>query len=223
MEKMPIGILAKRYGNLGRRLWYMCQGADPDPVKTTVSEAKSMGHGKVLPPGTQSDQIIIRYFGHLCERLAYRLRINNMSASCFYIGMNCENVGWISHKEHLVGSTNDALTLLTSCNQFLKMYNGHGVIRQIQITALNPKIGYDQLDLFSEDANTSKVSDKINNIKDQLFLKFGFDAIKSARQLENTDTVSVIAPAWRPDGARQSIQKNQVKSTKKITGEANKK
>src|SRR5262249_52372343 len=32
MANLPISILAKRFGNIGRRIWYMCRGQDPDPV-----------------------------------------------------------------------------------------------------------------------------------------------------------------------------------------------
>jgi len=61
MEKVPISILAKRFGNLGRRIWYMCQGADPDPVHTKVANPKSMGHGKVMPPHTRDAHVIETY------------------------------------------------------------------------------------------------------------------------------------------------------------------
>lgn len=50
MANLPISILGKRFGNLGRRIWYMCLGADPEPLSTEVPDPKSMGHGKVIPP-----------------------------------------------------------------------------------------------------------------------------------------------------------------------------
>jgi DNA polymerase-4 len=39
MAKLPISVLARRFGNPGRRIWYMCQGADPDlnPLATAKS------------------------------------------------------------------------------------------------------------------------------------------------------------------------------------------
>ena len=50
MQNLPIGVLAKRFGNLGRRIWFMAQGLDPEPVNINVAPPKSIGHGKVMPP-----------------------------------------------------------------------------------------------------------------------------------------------------------------------------
>jgi DNA polymerase-4 len=40
MKKLPIGILAKRFGNPGRRIWLMAQGKDPEPITTVVKAPK---------------------------------------------------------------------------------------------------------------------------------------------------------------------------------------
>jgi len=83
MEKLPIGILAKRFGNLGRRIWYMCQGADPDPLHVTNKAPQSMGHGKVMPPNTRDKDILLTYLLHMCEKLAARLRHHHYKHSIF--------------------------------------------------------------------------------------------------------------------------------------------
>jgi DNA polymerase-4 len=31
VAKLPVSLLAKRFGNMGRRIWLMCQGLDPSP------------------------------------------------------------------------------------------------------------------------------------------------------------------------------------------------
>lgn len=74
MEKLPIGVLAKHFGNIGRRIWYMCQGADPDPMHIEVKAPKSMGHGKVMPPNTRHKSSLLLYLRHRVEKLAARLR-----------------------------------------------------------------------------------------------------------------------------------------------------
>ena len=65
MEKLPISILAKRFGNLGRRIWHMCQGSDPELVHTKVPDPKSMGHGKVMPPNTTNHVVVAVSYTHL--------------------------------------------------------------------------------------------------------------------------------------------------------------
>jgi len=41
MAQLPIGVLAQRFGNPGRRIWYMAQGADPEPLHPDVPPPKS--------------------------------------------------------------------------------------------------------------------------------------------------------------------------------------
>ena len=40
MQKLPIGELARRFGNPGRRIWYMAQGLDPEPLQPNVAAPK---------------------------------------------------------------------------------------------------------------------------------------------------------------------------------------
>ena len=72
MKRLPIGELAGRFGNLGRRIWYMAQGQDPEPIRQSVAAPKSIGHGKVMPPNTKSINNGKMYFHHMAEKVAAR-------------------------------------------------------------------------------------------------------------------------------------------------------
>ena len=87
MEKLPISILARRFGNPGRRIWYMCQGADPDPLHPDVAAPKSLGHGKVMPPGTRSREVVLTYLQHMCSKVGARLRRHELEARTFWVGL----------------------------------------------------------------------------------------------------------------------------------------
>ncbi len=205
MENLPIGILAKRFGNLGKRFWYMCQGADPEPVHVTIPSAKSMGHGKVLPPGTVDDKQLLYYFSYLCERLAARLRENQMKASVFFIGMNSTLWGWIGKNIKTPYVTNHGVDIFVYCEALIKSHLQHGEVRQVQVTALNPSIGQEQLDLFIQEDEKAKLADAV---KDKINTRFGEATLKPARHLQRqiSDMTPVIAPAWRPSGSRHSVK-----------------
>jgi len=112
MKKLPIGVLAKRFGPLGRRIWLMCQGKDPDPVKTHIKAAKHLGHGKVMPPNTRDSRQIKIYLRHMCEKLAYRLRQNNLAAKTFFIGFRRQRWrDWMGGKICCVSPTCDGQEL----------------------------------------------------------------------------------------------------------------
>ena len=65
MASLPIGELARRFGNPGRRIWYMAQGQDPEPLTLKVAAPKSIGHGKVMPPNTTDEDVIMTYIQHM--------------------------------------------------------------------------------------------------------------------------------------------------------------
>ena len=87
MERLPISVLAKRFGNPGRRIWYMCQGEDPDPVQLNVPPPKSVGHGKVMPPDTRDHTVLLTFLMHMSEKVAARLRRHGLKAGRFFIGL----------------------------------------------------------------------------------------------------------------------------------------
>ncbi len=101
MQKLPMGILAKRFGNLGRRIWQMAQGLDTEPVQTEIKAPKSMGHGKVMPPDTRDEKVVLTFLQHMSEKVGYRLRQHNMQAQTFFIGVKSYAWGWIGEKRRV--------------------------------------------------------------------------------------------------------------------------
>ncbi|VVC75697.1 DNA polymerase IV [Aquicella siphonis] len=202
MEKVPISVLAKRFGNLGRRIWYMCQGADPDPVHTQVASPKSMGHGKVMPPGTRDMHVVETYLMHMCEKLASRLRHHHFHAQHFFAGLRSREFGWLGGVGQTLQPTNDGREIFQLGSFLLaQRWEGESVC-QIQVTALDPGSGGLQLDFFTApDIRRCQINDVVDDIND----RFGEFTIGPAPLLFRSATPNVIAPAWKPDGHRQTI------------------
>lgn len=202
MEKVPISILAKRFGNLGRRIWYMCQGADPDPVHTQVANPKSMGHGKVMPPKTRHPQIIETYLMHMCEKLATRLRHHYFRAQHFFAGVRSNEWGWLGGVGRTIQPTHDGREIFR-LGLFLLAQHWQGEpVDQIQVTALDPSAQGLQLDFLVEpDTNREQINEVLDDIND----RFGEFTIAPAPLLFRSEMPNVIAPAWKPNGHRQTI------------------
>lgn len=200
MEKLPISELGRRFGNIGRRIWKMAQGDDPDKVTTEIKDPKSIGHGKVMPPNTTDKDVLLTYLLHMCEKVGSRLRRYNLHANHFYIGVNTSN-GWLTTKPKLANPTQDERLLYGLCKTFIESeWQGDGV-HQVQITALNPHSTTGQLSLFDNKADTTthhKVMDNINE-------RYGELCLAPARLLNRSSMPNVIAPAWKPFGHRQTI------------------
>jgi len=201
MRKLPISVLAQRFGNPGRRIWYMCQGQDPDKLQLRVPPPKSIGHGKVMPPDTTDRSVLLMYLKHMAEKVAARLRKHSLQATQFSIGL-LTSFGWLGNKYHS-SATNDGRLITQLCLRMLKeCWYGEG-ISQVQVTALDPMPANLQLDLFldydEKQAQVNAAMDKVNS-------RYGEFTLAPARLLNRSDMPNVISPAWKPDGHRQTIE-----------------
>jgi len=202
MSRIPISVLAQRFGNPGRRIWFMCQGADPDQIHREVPPPKSMGHGKVMPPNTTDKKLILTYLCHMSEKVAKRLRRHDMEAQVFFVGVRNFTLGWIGGKGKLVKATADGKVIFDFCRYiFAKEWEGEPV-SQVQVTALDPKAAALQGDFFIEDNPTRR---DINAAVDGINDRYGEFAVSPARLLNRSKMPNVIAPAWKPDGHRRTV------------------
>lgn len=202
MKKIPISIPAKRFGNLGRRIWLMAQGKDPELINTTVKEPKTIGHGKVMPPQTHDLPTILTYFQHMSEKVASRLRKHHFKASQFYIGLKTEQ-GWLQTKIKLKQATDDGQVLFTQCRQFvMNQWQGQGAW-QVQVTALNPH--HEQQDDLFIDNHLDDKRQQLNNAIDEINQRYGEFTVAPSRLMNRSAMPNVIAPSWKPSGHRKTI------------------
>jgi len=202
MAQLPVGILGKRFGHPGRRIWLMCQGRDPEPIHPTVAVPKSLGHGKVMPPETTSRQVILTYLLHMSERLAARMRQHQLQARSFSIGL-LTRYGWLGDTYRTPTPTQDGKIITALTRSMLDEYwRGEGV-SQVQITALDPVPVDGQLELFAEPG--TPVHGARNQAMDRINQRYGELTLAPARLLKRTEMPNVISPAWKPQGPRQSI------------------
>ena len=186
VKKIPISVLGERFGNPGRRIWYMCQGKDPEEVKNNTKTPKTIGHGKIMPPNTRSKNVIYMYLIHMSEKVAYRLRKNTLCAQKFLIGLKTSK-GWIGCKQTKTAFPTN---------------NGGEDIYQVQVTALDLREEKGQIDLFNE--NNDRYH-QLNTVIDCVNQRYGEFTLASAKLLDRTDMPNVISPAWKPYGYRQTI------------------
>jgi DNA polymerase-4 len=199
--QLPVSVLARRFGNLGRRIWLMCRGEDPDTIHSDVAAPKSIGHGKVVPPGTKDKQTILTYLMHMSEKVATRLRRHGMAADRFLIGVKTD-FGWLGDKPRLAGPTNDGRAIFLLCREVISHYWHGEAISQVQVTALSPQRKGGQLELFDE---PDPKRDGTNRVMDQVNERYGEAAVAPGRLLQRSTMPNVISPAWKPFGHRKTI------------------
>lgn len=194
MEQLPVSVLAQRFGHLGRRIWKMCLGEDPDLVSEKKVQPKSIGHGKVLPPNTASKQLILSYLCHMAEKVAYRLRTHESVAQKYYLGIKLKT-DWLGSIHKTMQPTDNGVVIYRLAKLLVEQsWQGEGVY-QCQITALDPQHGSGQSDLFA--MQNDKQTD-INAVMDAINHKFSGCGLVRTPCLRKLHSPDVISPAWRP-------------------------
>jgi DNA polymerase IV len=188
--KLPVSVLASRFGNPGRRLWLMCQGADPSKVDSSFVAAKSMGHSKILPPNCADEHAIRLVFSHLCEKLCARMRKHNYVSSKFWLGVKTKSWGWVGEVVKPAAASADTKWLLARAGEVLANHSPLGVVLQLQVRAMNTNYSQ-QLDLTTQidSREVDKLRDDINN-------RYGVRSIQSGSLLDLDDLTQVISPSW---------------------------
>ena len=201
VKRLPISVLARRFGNPGRRIWYMCQGQDPDKLQQDIPAPKSIGHGKVVPPDTRDRDVLLTYLMHMSEKVGARLRRHRLEALTFHIGLRSAD-GWMGDRLRCALPTSDGREIMGLCRTVInEIWNGQG-IHQVQVTALDPVDNGKQLELFDAMDDTQQ---EVNVVMDSVNRRYGEFCIAPARLLNRSSMPNVIAPAWKPSGHRQTI------------------
>jgi len=212
MKRLPIGVLAKRFGNPGRRIWHMCQGKDYEKLHQDIPPPKTIGHGKVVPPNTRDYMLLLIYLLHMSEKVAARLRRHRLAAKTFCVGLRARE-DWIANHYACATPVNDGRDIFHLSRDLLThSWRGEGIF-QVQVCALDPRPIDNQLELFSEidsrRASCLQAQDRINH-------RYGEFTVMPARLLGRSTMPNVISPAWRPYGHRQTIQDANVDEENEI-------
>ncbi len=200
MKQLPIGELGRRFGNPGRRIWLMAQGLDPEPVRSCLPAAKSIGHGKVLAPDTRDPAMLRTYLLHMSHRLGERLRANRLVAQQYLFGLRLYR-GWLRTIERSLLPCDDEMVIYRLGERWLERgWRGQG-IWQLRIVALDPRSPC-QDDLFQR-KHPRRV--RAHRAMDGINARYGAMTLTPARLLGRSSMPDVISPAWKPGGHRKSV------------------
>ena len=200
VQKIPISVLGKRFGNPGRRIWLMAQGLDPEPVKPCLPQPKSLGHGKVLPPDTTDISIILIFLRHMAHKLGERLRRHQLVAQQFLFGLRLYR-GWLKVTLRSTLPCDDDQVIYRLGQHWIRHHwNGQG-IWQIRIVALDPAPAR-QPDMFHR---KSQRREQAHRVMDAINQRYGNLTLAAARLVNRSSMPDVIAPSWKPSGHRKTV------------------
>lgn len=187
----------------------MAQGKDPENLTQTVADPKTMGHGKVMPPSTRDVEVIKVYLLHMSEKLGHRLRTNGLEAQRFGVSLLTEG-GWLSSKYSTAYPSDDGRAIYALCEACIdQCWRGEGV-HQVHVVALDPMPKALQGDLFAAMDTTQEIThskrQRVNQVQDAINHRYGEFTLSDAQLLHRSKMPNVIAPAWKPDGHRNTLR-----------------
>jgi DNA polymerase-4 len=156
----------------------------------------------VMPPNTSDRKIIESYLMHMCEKLASRLRHHHFHAQHFFAGVKHYELGWLGSVGRTLQQTNDGKEIFDLGLFLIEQRWDQEPVYQIQVTALDPCEDGFQFDLFTQPDLKRQL---VNGVMDEINDKFGEFTIAPVPLLQRSQMPNVIAPAWRPQGYRQTI------------------
>lgn len=145
LARLPVAVVAQRFGNHGRRLWLMAQGLDPDPVRPRREEARGPLLGRLLPPGPTTEEALLGAFRGLCGKLGQRLAREGWQARELRIGLRAPE-GWRREWTLLPDAARDEL--YTPCRRFLRRHWFGEEIRQVDLLPAPEAASFRQEDIF---------------------------------------------------------------------------
>lgn len=148
MQKIPIGVPARRFGNLGRRLWLMAQGRDPAPVDSRPRPPRPGSLLRTLPPLTRNADQLQAAFLQLADKLSRRLRRDGLQAGELQVGLRAPE-GWRQDWLPLEQATDDARTLFAPCRRFLRQHWFGEEVQQILLYGRPQRPAAEQADFLA--------------------------------------------------------------------------
>lgn len=134
MKRLPVSVLADRFGNLGRRLWLMAQARDPAPLESGQPEPPMPGIGRTLSPGLRDPGLLQACCHDLADRMGARLRRDGRMAHDIHISLRAPD-GWRQAWLACDHPTDDSQALSRLCRRFLRQHWFGEAVSQIRLHA----------------------------------------------------------------------------------------
>lgn len=177
LAKYPIDILAKPFGNIGRRIYMTCLGHDPELLRQ-IKPQRSMGHSQILPPGTERFYEVYGILCRLSEKLTARLRRHHKVAGVYSVGIRARS-GWIEERFVAKPPHADTATVWRYAKRVVSAWVGQSAF-QVRILATDlESIHQQQQDLFAQHIPHAQNA-ALNELQDAINAKFKDGSLQRA-------------------------------------------
>ena len=166
LSQMPLRILERTFGKMGKMLWERSNGIDLRPV-VPYSEQKSVSKEITFEQDTTDVQLLRRILGSLTEQLAYDLRGLGSCTSCVTVKLRYSNFDTHTRQITIPATATDHRLIPFVHELFEKLYDRRLLIRLIGVRFSKLLHGQEQLDLFDSGARLSPLYAAMDSLKNR--------------------------------------------------------
>ncbi len=176
-------ILIKKLGKYGYTIWKYANGQSNEEVKYIQEKPKGIGHSITLPYDALNIEELEKYLVELTQKVAYRLRKENLYATVVNVHIKDKDFKTYSHQKKLLYRTDSTNDILEASKELLReLYDGKMIrLIGIRVDGLVEKEEY-QLSMFDKTDDTK--DRKLDVAVDMLKEKYGYNIITRATDLK---------------------------------------
>lgn len=179
-------VLIKNFGKYGYTIWKYANGESGEEVNYLPEKPKGIGNSITLPYDVASIDELDATLVELVEKVAYRLRKEDMLATVVNVQLKNNNFNNYSHQKKLLSKTDSTNDILKVAKELLReLFVGEPIrLIGVRVDGLVEKEEF-QLSIF--DIKEDSKNKKLDNAIDQLKEKFGYDILTRASELKRNN------------------------------------
>lgn len=178
LSEIPVFLLEREFGKMGRSLWEKANAIDDSPVEA-YEEQKSMSKETTFTEDTLDLDFIRRKILAMTESLAFELRQKERLTSVVTVKVRYADFNTYSRQLKIPYTSNDKNLIAHALKLFEELYQKRQLIRLIGIKFSGLVNGYYQINLFDDTEEELKLLREM----DQIRKRFGSGAIRRASGL----------------------------------------
>lgn len=184
LAKTDERILIRKFGKQGQMMWEYANGIDEAEVVYIQEKPKGIGNSVTLPKDlntiTELEEIVLL----LMEKVAYRLRMENMIANTVDVQLRTNNFENTSHQGKLEYATASTKILYEKAKDLLReMYKRGTKIRLVGVR-VDGLLGKDEKQISLFETKENEKQQKLDETLDMIKNKYGYDKISSATRIK---------------------------------------
>lgn len=165
LSQMPLKLLEKTFGKVGKTLWEKANGIDFSPV-IPYSEQKSMSKEITFERDTTDVTLLKALFVNMTEQLTYDLRKSGHCTGCISVKIRYSNFDTHSKQINIPITTADHVLIAHALELFERLYDRRLLIRLVGVRFMKLVRGMEQLNLFDKSAKLAPLYQAMDNIRD---------------------------------------------------------